>query len=134
MEKIAGEYLLTDETDLINATEVQELLSRTYWAGDRTLEEIELSMSNSECFGILDRGRLAGFGRVVTDGVSVYWLCDVVVDESYRGKGLGKLLLDFILEDHNFQGLGILITKDAHGLYERYGYKVNEENFMIRSN
>ena len=70
---------------------------------------------------------------MVTDMATMYWLCDVFIDEKYRGKGLGKKLIKYIVESDNFKGLfGILGTRDAHGLYENFGFEREPETFMRR--
>lgn len=72
--------------------------------------------------------------RIVTDYVTFAWLCDVFVDEEYRGRGIAKWLLETILAHPDIAGLKrvLLTTDDAHGLYSRYGFKVlaHAENWM----
>lgn len=61
--------------------------------------------------------------RVVTDFATTFYLADVIIDEKYRGKGIGKKLISTIVSDKRFSSLlGILVTKDAHGLYEHFGF------------
>jgi predicted N-acetyltransferase YhbS len=64
----------------------------------------------------------------------MYWLCDVIIDENHKGKGLGKELIRLIAESDEFKDLrGILATKDAHGLYQQYGFvKAAEGRFMLK--
>ena len=133
MKKRVGHYIASDEKEDLIIEDIRHLLKNTYWASERSPEQIEISVCNSQCFSIFDGRKLIAFARVVTDSSSVYWLCDVVVNPAYRGQGIGKMLLDFIFDDHTFFGLGILMTKDAHDLYERYGYAPNKENFMVRT-
>ena len=91
------------------------------------------SIESSDCYGLYLEGRQVAFARVVTDGCTVFWLCDVVVDPLYRGKGLAKEFVRVILEKPAYaKQLGILATHDAHGLYERYGFKKDPEIFMLR--
>jgi GNAT superfamily N-acetyltransferase len=64
----------------------------------------------------------------------MFWLCDVVVDPLYRGKGIGKMMLDHIKGlDYYKESKGILATKDAHGLYEQYGFEIEAKKFMTKS-
>jgi len=85
------------------------------------------SVENSFCFGIYKDNVLIGFARCVTDFSTLYYLADVVIDDRYRGKGLGKALTKFITEHEIFAPLlGILETKDAHGLYEKYGFETSK--------
>ena len=54
---------------------------------------MEKSIANSLCFGVYEDERQVGFARMVTDYANFAWLCDVFVDEAYRGQGLGKWLM-----------------------------------------
>ena len=112
--------------DGIGVSEAERLLKMTYWADRRSTETIEKSMRNSACFGIRsdEDGKLIGFARVVTDYVTTWYLCDVIIDPDYRHAGLGKALVSHIASLPEYAGLrGILLTRDAHGLYEKYGFE-----------
>ena len=105
-----------------------------YWANQRSKETIEKSIQNSISVGVYYKEKMIGFARVVTDYATMYWLCDVIIDEGYRGNGLGKELVKFITELEELQGMfGILATRDAHGLYEKYGFKREPEKHMRRN-
>jgi len=71
---------------------------------------------------------------VVSDYATVFWICDVFIDDNHRGNGLGKELIRCIVESNDYKGIrGILATKDAHGLYEQFGFtKAEEGRFMMR--
>ena len=129
------EYSFVEGMEQISADEAFELLKTTYWANKRSREQVEKSMRNSVCYGIrLAEGRkLAGFARVITDWATTYYLCDVVIDEAYRGNGLGKALVSHIVSLPEYAGLrGFLFTRDAHGLYEHYGFERSEGRTMVR--
>ena len=102
------------------------LSNRSYWAKGRSKELVLKSIQNSICFGIFDySNKQVGFARLVTDYVVFAWLMDVFIDETFKGKGLGKMLLQYVLESQELQqvnGIG-LRTKDAHSLYEKFGFK-----------
>lgn len=100
------------------------LMKQTYWATERSKEDVLTAMHNSICFGAFDEeGNLVGFARVVTDYVSIWYLCDVIVDEQHRGNGIGKMLISAIVSDKRFSKASALLkTKDAHGLYRKYGF------------
>lgn len=134
MEKIFGEYRISNEKAILQVEKIKELLSRSYWGSDRSIEVIDKSIINSDCYGVYYEKDLVAFARVVTDFATVYWLCDVIVDEAHKGKGIGKALVQSIVESDEYKGLrGILATKDAHGLYEQYGFgKAAEGRFMMR--
>ena len=134
MESFFGEYKISNNKDLISIDRVCDLLSKSYWANKRSKERIEESIKNSICIGIYDKEKMIGFARVVTDYATMYWLCDVIIDEEYRGNGLGKKLIECITEMEELKGMfGILATRDAHGLYEKYGFKKEPEKYMRRN-
>ena len=127
MKKVFGDYILTDEKSGISPEAVKHLLDGSYWAPDRPLELIEKTIENSICVGAFANGELIGFARVVTDKAVFAWIADVIVAEAHRGKGLGKEIVSFIqahpdVPEHS----QLLRTRDAHGLYEKYGFKRSE--------
>ncbi len=128
-------YRIVEGADKIDVQDVERLLRTTYWAENRPLETIKKSMQNSACFGVVtEDGKLVGFARVISDYATSYYLCDVVVDEKMRGLGLGKALVSHIASSPDFSELrGILITRDAHGLYARFGFEVLNDRVMVRA-
>jgi N-acetylglutamate synthase-like GNAT family acetyltransferase len=68
-------------------------------------------------------GNMMGFARVVTDKVVFAYLMDLFIFEQFRGKGFGKKLVKYIVEHPDLQvRLCFLSTKDAHGLYKKFGF------------
>lgn len=127
-------FTFNTDKSLISVDRVKEFLSDSYWANDRTKEIIEKTIINSFCYGVFDDKKLIGFARVVSDYATMFWIGDVYIDKDYRGKGLGKKLVKCILETPEFENLrGILATSDAHGLYEKFGFKRVESRFMARA-
>lgn len=118
---------LTISTDpaRLDLDAITAMLSRAYWAQGRPREVIERSMQNSLVFGIYDGRRQIGLARIVGDYATFAWLCDVFVEDDYRGRGLGKWLMETVLAHPDLRGLRriLLATRDAHGLYARYGFK-----------
>src|SRR5271168_4143668 len=88
-------YLVSTAPGRLDLDFVCAALAGTYWAKGRPRAVIRKSIRNSLCFGVYERkgGRQVAFARVVTDRATVSWICDVVVDEGERGKGIGKLLM-----------------------------------------
>jgi predicted GNAT family N-acyltransferase len=124
-------YLISNDKKLLQTDKICELLSKSYWAKDRPKDKIEASIENSVCFGVYLNNKQVGFARVVTDYAVIYWLCDVIIDEHHRKKGLGKKLIEAIINNSELKNLaGILATMDAHGLYEQYGFVKDAERFM----
>lgn len=100
------------------------LVNEAYWAKDRTMEQTAAAIDNSICFGVYDGQTQVGFGRVVTDKATFAYVGDVFITAEYRGRGLGKRLMEAIVSHPELQGLRrwILATRDAHGLYEQHGF------------
>lgn len=133
MEPYLDEFLISDDKTLIQPEIIFELLSKSYWAGERNLETIKKSIENSLCFGVYHAGKQVGFARCVTDYATIYWLADVIIDERFRGRGLGKVLVSAVQSHESIMGLsGILATRDAHALYERHGFVVVDEKRYMR--
>ena len=127
MQWTRGEYLLSDDATALDVTVIHGLLARSYWADDRPRATIEKSIAHSLCFGLFTAGRQVGFARLVTDTAVFSWLMDFIISEEHRGRGLGKWMLSCMLEHPVVRDTSIgLATRDAHGLYQRYGFEVKE--------
>jgi GNAT superfamily N-acetyltransferase len=127
----------TDKTKL-DVNFIQRFLqNESHWATNRSTETIKRSIENSLCFGAYIQDKQVGFARVVTDYSTFSWLCDVFTDPKHRGKSIGKQLVEAVVNNESLKktGLMILATRDAHGLYSRYGGFSpieNVERFMQR--
>jgi GNAT superfamily N-acetyltransferase len=113
-------------TDRLDVPRIHQWLSTdAYWALGRPAEVVKKAIAGSVCFGMYDpAGEQVGFCRMVTDGATFAWLCDVYVSRSSRGKGLGTWMAR-VAHDHVL-GLGvsriILATADAHEVYAKIGF------------
>ena len=133
MNTIVNGYLISDDKNFIDNTRVYEMLSNTYWAKNRSQEAIKKSIENSLCFGIYKDNLQIGFSRCITDFSVLYYLCDVTIDEKYRGQGLGKELVKYITEHELLAPLtGLLVTEFARGLYEQFGFTVSQSANMVK--
>lgn len=108
--------------------DICDMLWRSYWAEKRSKEAIEKSINNSCCIGIFDGDRQIAFTRIITDYTTFAYICDVIVHEDYRGQGLGKDLMRATMSHLDLQDIEMwsLATRDAHGLYEQFGFKITE--------
>ena len=119
------EYSISTERGRLDLEFIVRSLHSTYWAVERSREDILTSLEASLCFGVYcaDTSEQVGFARVVTDGVTFSWLCDVLVDPVHRSRGLGKRLVEAVLAHPKVARTRVYLgTKDAHGLYEKYGF------------
>jgi len=108
----------------------------SYWARNRDPALMRKAMDNSLCFGIFVGEKMVGFARAITDYATMYYLCDVFISPEHQGKGLGKKLVRTVLDAPELKELyGILLTKDAHDLYRKFGFENQPEafeKFMIK--
>lgn len=104
---------------------IHRVLDATYWAKGLPRDVLERSIANALCFGVYREERQIAFARVITDRATFAYLSDVFVVPEEQGKGISKRLVEAILAHPELQGLRrfLLVTKDAHGLYERYGFQ-----------
>ena len=112
------------------------LSEESYWAKGIAREIVERSIAHSLCFGAFDGDAQVGFARVITDYATFAYLADVFVLESHRGRGISKDMMAAIVAHPRLQSLRRwhLVTRDAHGLYEQYGFEALDapERHMMR--
>jgi GNAT superfamily N-acetyltransferase len=120
-----GDYEISTDPARLDVSAMHAFLTTSYWSPEIPLETVERAARASLCFGLYHEGRQVGLARVITDGASFAYLCDVYVLEAHRGHGLGRWLMEVVLAHPALQGLRrfALITRDAHWLYERLGFK-----------
>ncbi|MFL5745384.1 MAG: GNAT family N-acetyltransferase [Niastella sp.] len=115
----------TDKTSLSPEYIHQYLCEQSYWAKGIPLHTVKRSIEGSICFGVYKDAQMVGFARVITDNATFGYLADVFIDETCRGQGLSKWLMEVILAHPDLQGLRrfMLATRDAHGLYRQFDFK-----------
>lgn len=121
-----GNYTISTDPKKLDLEVIHGYLTRCYWAEGIPRETVQRSIGGSLCFGIYNGAQQIGFARVITDFATYAYLADVFVIESHRGLGLSKWLMECILAHPELQGLRrwSLVTRDAHGLYARFGFVV----------
>lgn len=119
-----GGYVITTDPARFDLDAIHGYLTSCYWAEGIPRETVARSIEGSLCFAVLEGARQVGFARVITDQATYAYLADVFILEAHRGRGLSKWLMECILADARLQGLRrwSLVTRDAHGLYERFGF------------
>lgn len=114
------------------------LAEESYWAVGRPRATQDAAIEASWNFGVYDTdtGEQLAYARVVTDGVTFAWLCDVFVASEARGRGVGVALVEGVVAMLEPLGLTriMLATGDAHGLYEKFGFRPLErpDDMMAR--
>ena len=109
----------------------------SYWAQGRSRQTQDTAIDGSRNYSVHDlaTGAQLGYARVITDGATFAWLCDVIVAPHARGRGVGKRLIAGLMDDLEPLGLRrvLLATADAHGLYAQYGFEplAQPERWMV---
>ena len=136
-----GYFINTDKTKLDIPCIHHYLSTESYWAKNIPLDIVKKSIDGAICFGLYKKTNdpssprmQIGFARVITDNATFGYLADVFILPSDQGKGLGKYLVETIMNHPDLQDFRrwMLATRDAHSLYARFGFKPieNPERFM----
>jgi GNAT superfamily N-acetyltransferase len=120
-----GDYTISTDPRRLDLDVIHGFLTRSYWAEGRSRERVALSLAHSLPFGLHHASGQVGFARVVTDHVVIAYLADVFVLEPHRGRGLAKWLVETVVSVPELRRMRrwILGTRDAHGLYRRFGFE-----------
>ena len=135
MKWTKGDFVLYDERDKADAELVHSMLVETYWAKGRSLQTVRDTIARCLCFSLYEGDRQIGFARVMTDYATYAIILDVVIHERYRGRGLGKWIMECITNPPDLAPLKqVLWTADADNLYRKSGFVVPEKlRFMVRT-
>ena len=119
-------FLLTDDPSRLDLERSYSLLNATYWGVRRPREVVERMIEHSLCFCLLREGIQVGFARAVTDYTVFSWIADLVIDPPCRGLGLGRWMMECMIAHPLLERTQMVLqTRDAHALYEQYGFRQN---------
>ncbi len=119
------EFTISTDRNKLQLDIIHKFLSEeSYWAKERTREQTERAIENSLSFGVYKGEKQIGFARVVTDYATFAYIGDVFILNEFRGRGISKWLMETIVNHPDLQNLRrwILATRDAHALYEKFGF------------
>jgi len=127
-------YTLSCKPWKFKIKDILPLLKLTYWAKDRDMTTIRLSLRHSHSFGVFSpAGKLVGYLRITSDHATMFYIADVIVAEEERGKGLGLALVRYSLANEKIcRGKGMLLTQTAAGLYAKEGFHYLNDRLMVR--
>ena len=132
---VKDDYLVSTDPSSLDVDVIYHYLSgESYWAQGIPRNVVEKSIAHSLCFGVYHQSKQIGFARLITDKATFAYLADVFISIDYRGLGLSKWLLQVIHAHPELQGLRrwMLGTRDAHSLYEQFGWTVLDEDTRKR--
>ena len=117
--------IFSNKKEEMNVGYIHQFLTESYWNQGISLEKVQKCIDNSLNFGLFLNGKQIGYARILTDFVRFAYLMDVFIEPNLQGKGYGKRLMEYVFEDENIKQLPgmLLATKDAHGVYEKFGFK-----------
>jgi GNAT superfamily N-acetyltransferase len=128
-------YEISTDPARLDIDAIHAYLARSYWSPGIPRDVVERAARNSLCFGLYEQagGRQVGLARVVTDRATFAYLCDVYVLEEHRGKGLSKWMMREVMAHPALTGArrAMLGTRDAHGLYARFGFRAPPDDGVL---
>ena len=130
LEVFQDKFTISTDPARLDMDAIVDMLQHAYWATGRPRERTERAFQNSLVFGVYDGDKQIGMARVVTDFSIFAYLCDVFIHEDYRARGLGKWLMQTIMNHPDLVDMRrwLLVTSDAHGLYRQYGFTTIEDS------
>ena len=127
-------YEIDTDNSRLDLNAIHGFLKTAYWSEDIPRDIVQRSIDHSLCFGLYaTNGDQAGFARAVTDRATFAYLGDVFVLPAHQGHGLGNWLVEAVLSHPDVKGLRrlMLATRDAHGLYARFGFTTPEPGRLM---
>jgi GNAT superfamily N-acetyltransferase len=123
---IPSGYRISLDPDQLQLEVIHGFLSACYWSPGIPVDTVAKAIRNSVCVGAYaGSGEQVGFARLVTDHATFAYLADVFVLEPHRGRGLSLALVQALLDlpDTHAVRRVLLVTRDAHGVYEKLGFE-----------
>ncbi|HEX7640196.1 MAG TPA: GNAT family N-acetyltransferase [Burkholderiaceae bacterium] len=117
-------YDISSDPGRMDVDAIHAFLATAYWSPGVPRAVVARAIANSICFGAFHEGAQVGFARVITDRATFGYVSDVYVLPEHRGRGLAGRLVEAIRAHPDLRGLRrmMLATRDAHGLYARFGF------------
>lgn len=122
-------YIISTEKNLLDINQIHGWLKNCFWSKNIPFEYVGRLIQYSLCFGVYQKqsNEQVGFGRVISDFTTFAYICDIVIDDLHRKKGLGTALIEAIMDYSDLQGLktwALRTTEEARKIYEKIGFKV----------
>ena len=123
---MTGDYTFREGFAAMDFSRVHGWLAASYWTPAVSRERVERAAANSAMvLGVFAAdGSQVAYARVISDKTRFAYFCDVIVDESHRGRGIGRAMVKYVLDHPDFATVvtWTLATRDAHGVYASIGF------------
>jgi ribosomal protein S18 acetylase RimI-like enzyme len=120
-------YLIKYGVNEMDFDKVSNMLKETYWSKGIKKSEVMKGAQNSALVvgAFTSDNKQIGYSRVISDKTRYAYVLDVIVDENFRKQGIGQEMVKNILNHPELKDVyqWTLITKDAHGVYQKLGFK-----------
>ncbi len=123
IEQTFGEFLISTDITKLDIVAIHDFLSKySGWSDNIPFDKVRTSIKSSLNFGLFHNNKQIGFARIISDFSTIAYLGDIYILDNYRGQGLSKKLMDFVVEHPNLQDLRrwILLTSTADWFYVKY--------------
>jgi len=126
-------FSIIEQLDTKQTQQLLDLLHKTWWGKDRTMQDVATTLKKCLSFGLIENisGKLIGYARVLTDEIKYAFIFDVMVDEPYRKKGLGDVIMKAIIAHPKLQcikNFELTCAPDLIKFYERFGFSEDYDN------
>ena len=127
---------LSDDKARLDVERVHRWLASSYWTPGIERAVVEKAIAGSHCLGAYRDGEQVGYARAITDHATFAWIADVWVEETLRGQGIGRRMVQWFLDHPDLRDIRriALGTADAHGVYAALGFHplLRPDRFMER--
>lgn len=116
----------------VPAEALLKLMLQTSWGKDRTSRGLEKMLAGSSIvLSVWDNEHLAGFARVLTDGIYRAVIEDIIVDERYRAKGIGSKIVRMLIDKlSNVEKIYLRTSENMERYYKRFGFSLTPYSSM----
>ncbi|WP_299608238.1 GNAT family N-acetyltransferase [uncultured Tateyamaria sp.] len=121
---------IVTDVERFDFDQIVPAVQSSYWGQGRQADDILLAFAGSAVVGVFEDGQQVAVARAITDGVYHAYIYDLIVFEPHRGRGLAHVLMDALFAHPQLKAVSgwMLSTRDAHGLYEKYGFAPTDPN------
>ena len=134
---IKDEYTLSTDKSRLQLSRIHQFLSKqAYWCLEIPEVIVKKAIDGSLCFGLYAKNNneyvQIGFTRIVSDGATFVWICDLYIEKEHRGKGLSKWMMECVMSHPALKNLRriCLATKDVQSLYSKFGFEITQSPQM----